>query len=143
LRNRREFLFFAIFLFLVFACLASSAHNLIKQLERFNKGPDQVCEYEKKLLKMKSLLPARGVVGYVSSTNQKDINVILDPKGTEDYFQFQYVLAPLILLNRSDLPFVVGNIQGNEVGAITKVAAKKGLTVKAEFGSGIVLFVKK
>lgn len=143
MRNRREFLFFAIFLLLIFACLASSAHNLINQLNGFNKAPDQVSEYEKKLQKMRSMLPTRGVIGYISGTDQTDSNVILDPKGTEAYFQFQYVLAPLILVNRSDRPLVIGNIQDHEVDAITEIAAKKGLTVKAQFGSGIILFVRK
>ena len=92
------------------------------------QGHDGVTIYERRFQEIKPLLPAQGVVGYVSDAQDE---------GAEFYLT-QYSLAPLIIDKTQPHEFVVGNFANRTVDA--SKLTKMTLTLRKDFGNGIKLF---
>jgi len=95
-------------------CLSSflSIGSLLKEVLSFdphNVGSDKVSIYEKRFAALKKILPARGVMGYISN---REIGVGGDEiQESSRYLQTQYALAPLIVLRSPNQRLVIGNFQ--------------------------------
>jgi len=92
------------------------------------QGHDGVTIYERRFQEIKPLLPAQGVVGYVSDAQDE---------GAEFYLT-QYSLAPLIIDKTQPYEFVVGNFVNRTVDA--SKLTKMSLSLRRDFGNGIKLF---
>jgi hypothetical protein len=91
--------------------------------------PDPVSRYLEKFRGAVVGLRDYDMVGYVS-----------DPADHAEYKARQYLaqraLAPTLIVDRSDLPWVLGNFHTG----IPPVVQEKGLTVFRDFGNGVVLY---
>ena len=77
-------------------------------------------------------LPPEGVIGYVTDINPEEIAAA----GAE-YFLTQYALSPVIVDNSIKYPLVAGNFHGD---APKNFISGKGLTLRKNFGNGVMLF---
>ena len=75
---------------------------------------------------LRSILPHRGTVGYLSDTDE-----------LEDYYLTQYFLAPVVVAHDAQQDLVVANVRSP--AAIAKLAAAHNLTVVRNFQNGIAL----
>jgi hypothetical protein len=75
---------------------------------------------------LRSILPHRGTVGYLSDADEK-----------ADYFLTQYFLAPVVVAHDAQQDLVVANVRSP--AAIAKLAAAHNLTVVRNFQNGIAL----
>ena len=90
-------------------------------------GQDYVSPADEKFAQLKTDLPARGVVGYIS--DETDVN-----ERTKKYYLAQYALAPLIVVDNTSQPLVIGDFNKEES------AVSGNLVLRKRFGNGIVLF---
>jgi hypothetical protein len=84
---------------------------------------------------LRPLLPANGVVGYLS-----DIPVG-DKQSTGEYYLAQYSLAPVVVVTNTDQRLVVGNFHTPDPDA--SLYTKQGLRPLANLGNGAWLFQKE
>jgi hypothetical protein len=87
---------------------------------------DRAKRNESRFEQLRSVLPPRGIVGYLSDTST-----------SEDYFLTQYFLAPLVVTPDADRGLVVANCASTE--AITTLASDHHLEVVRDFGNGVAL----
>lgn len=104
------------------------------EFHRKQPAPDSITIYEKRFTELERILPAHGVVGYVTEL-PSDI-ILSDADASAEYYIAQYSLAPLILDNTKDHPFVIGNFHGPH-----KIEAD--LVLMRDLGNGIMLFRRK
>jgi len=95
-------------------------------------APDEISANDLRFDGVRSLLPARGVVGYLGSPAPEGATALLHFRR---YLLAQYALAPVLLIETTDPEFVVGNF---EPGAAAP--AQPGFAVVRDFGDGLVLF---
>jgi hypothetical protein len=88
---------------------------------------DTVSRYERRYTELRTLLPRRGVVGYLSDR--------MDAR--EQYYLTQYALVPVVVDRSPDHPTVVGNFF--EPGLGPSLARQHGLIVVRDFGKGLLL----
>ncbi|HEU4649766.1 MAG TPA: hypothetical protein VFS33_11940 [Gemmatimonadales bacterium] len=106
---------------------------------RPRQGQDEISVYERRFEPLRTLLPARGTVGYLGHP---------DPTGPTPeaanaaallhfrrYLLAHYALAPLLLIESTTPEFVVGNF---EDGAVPPPPA--GFHLVRDFGNGLVLY---
>ena len=76
-------------------------------------GPDPVTIHETRIAQLRTLLPASGAVGYVTTVENDRIfaaeKTFTNVEFLAQYVLTQYTLAPRIVRNSPDLPLVVGN----------------------------------
>jgi len=75
-------------------------------------------------------LPARGVVGYLSDTNE-------GLEGARAYYLTQYYLAPVVVARDAAHELVIANFASS--AAVAPTAAAHDLTVVQDFRSGVAL----
>jgi hypothetical protein len=63
-----------------------------------NRHPEALRDWEKRFVEVRPLLPPRGVVGHVATSDNQ----------AEELYRTQYVLTPLVVKDRGDLDLVVG-----------------------------------
>ncbi len=85
---------------------------------------------EQRFAELRTLLPARGVVGYLSDTSGNQESV-------RRYYLTQYSLAPVVVAPDANRELVVANF--SSASAIIRLADAQGLTVEKNFGNGIAL----
>ena len=90
-------------------------------------GQDYVSPADERFAQLKTDLPARGVVGYIS--DETDVN-----ERTKKYYMAQYALAPLIVVNNTSQPLVIGDFNKEES------AVNGNLVLRKRFENGVVLF---
>jgi len=90
-------------------------------------GQDDVSPADERFAQLKTDLPARGVVGYIS--DETDVN-----ERTKKYYLAQYALAPLIVVNNTNQPLVIGDFNKEES------AGSENLVLLKRFENGVVLF---
>jgi len=96
---------------------------------------DSISHYERRFEGIKKYLPARGVVGYISGTDVKDIRFA--GQETAKYYLTQYAVSPTIVEYAAVYDLVIGNF---EPGADSSgVIHEKRLTVIKDFGNGVML----
>lgn len=116
-------LFLAVILFVQVLSLRQFA-----PLKTVSSDADEVGLYVKRFDELKAALPPHGVVGYVSD----------DYSEPKRFMLTRYALAPLVLDERVDHPFVVG-VVGNSSN-VESISQANDLSVVRDFGDGIVLY---
>jgi hypothetical protein len=114
---------------LVVLALASDWHTLRLMIARRYYAGDvlHVAAYERRFDAIRSLLPQRGMVGYLS--DRMDAG--------EQYSLTQYALAPLVISRSPGHTVVVGNFFDPRSGPT--LARQHGLVVARDFGKGLLL----
>jgi hypothetical protein len=119
----------AAIILVVFMALASARTMLVSTPPG---GPD-VTGLERRLTALRKALPQRGMVGYVSDTDS-----------VATFFMTQYVLAPVVVYRGTGFAtstpgpvLVVGDF--SSPASIPGILATNGLTVKRNFGDGVLL----
>lgn len=123
---------------LISLALFSNIRLLKKEFE-FNRdyiGRDYVTWYEKRFEGLKGILPARGVVGYISDKRPEEIAT--DPELTRGYYLTEYALSPIIVDNNLGHELIIGNFH-KPITAPNSLKYR-GLAVFKDFGNGVVLF---
>lgn len=77
---------------------------------------------------LKKLLPDRGVVGYIGQPGVP---------GLADYYLAAYALAPVVLDDSPNHPYVVGNFPATPPSSIPQ-----NLHLVHDFGNGVLLFAR-
>jgi hypothetical protein len=85
---------------------------------------------EHRFAELRTLLPPRGVIGYLSDTNGSQASV-------RRYYVTQYSLVPLVVAPDANYELVVANF--SSASAIAGLANAHGLTVEKDFGNGVAL----
>lgn len=100
---------------------------------------DEISTYERRFAELRTMLPARGVVGYLghpepagATPREANAAALLHFRR---YLLAQYALAPVLLIESAQPELVVGNY---ERGATPPTPA--GLRMVRDFGDGLVLF---
>ena len=91
---------------------------------------DAITLFEGRFERLKAQLPPDEVVGYVSDFTGYG--------AMREYRTTQYTLVPALLVERTDLPLVVGNFHG-ALPSPTFLADKKLVLIR-DFGKGVLLF---
>ena len=89
---------------------------------------------EQRFAELRTLLPPRGVIGYLSDTSGSQASV-------RRYYLTQYSLVPLVVAPDSDHERVVANF--SSASAIAGLANAHGLTVEKDFGNGVALLRRR
>jgi len=95
---------------------------------------DEVSLYERRLETLKQTLPQRAFLGYVGDTNN-ELRVGLF---RTRYVLTQYILAPVIIIPRADLPIVIGDFHDTHSYAV--IPKSNGLVLMRDLGNGVQLF---
>jgi hypothetical protein len=118
------------------ASTAKWAHRGVEWPAR--AAQDEVSAYERRFAELRTMLPPRGVVGYLghpepTGATPRDSNAAA-LLHFRRYLLAQYTLSPLLLIESTEPEFVVGNFDPG-TGRPTTV----GLRVVRDFGDGLVL----
>lgn len=100
---------------------------------------DEISKYERRFVELRTMLPARGVVGYLgdpepTGATPRDSNAAA-LLHFRRYLLAQYSLAPVLLIESTEPEFVIGNFDPG-----TGPRTPAGLRVVKRFGDGLVLF---
>lgn len=109
---------------------------LLHSYDRPSGVVDRVSPHERRLAGLRAVLPDSGIVGYTSAGLSKRGFASLE--AMQDFFLTQYVLAPVIVVSRADLPLVVGDY-GDSVDSASVGRAPPGYRVLLDLGNGVVL----
>ena len=126
-------------------CTGYAVLNLLWQgIRSYPELPDTdpVTIHEARIEQLKPVLPASGVVGYVTTVENDRIfakeKAFQNVEYLAQYALTQYTLAPLIVQNSPDLPLVVGNfLDGPPAPGFLE---RHGLIPLRDFGDGLVLY---
>jgi hypothetical protein len=118
----------------VFALL-SSGMTLGRALDSFLRttGEDEISHYEARLRLLKSALPSRGVIGYLSEPGLPPLFI----DWARGFSLTGYVLAPLIVVNNTAPALVIGNFRSPGPG---HTIPDPTLVPVRDFGDGVLLF---
>src|SRR5215471_7224245 len=94
---------------------------------------DEVSLYERRLETLKQILPQRAFLGYVGDTDDLRVELFM-----KRYVLTQYILAPLIIIRRADLPIVIGDFHDTHSYAV--IPKRNGLVLIRDLGNGVQLF---
>ena len=94
------------------------------------RAPEAIVMDEARFSGIRTLLPARGTVGYLSDTG----GITRNPKA---YYLTQYYLAPLVVAADPGHDVVIANFAFPS--AISAIAAANGLKVERVFANGVAL----
>jgi hypothetical protein len=100
------------------------------------KSPDGVTEFESRFAGLRAILPAKGIIGYITDEG-------VDPASADAQAELrltQYAVAPVLVVNSPAHRFVIGNFH-REV--TTGALRDRGFIVVQAFGNGIVLLQKE
>jgi len=93
---------------------------------------DNVTSFDKRFVELRAMLPAKGVIGYMTDAG-KDSNATT---ADAEFYLTQYALAPVIVLRSPDQKYVVGNF--HQV-VTTGSLRDRGFKLVRQFGNGIAL----
>jgi len=99
---------------------------------------DEVSLYERRLETLKQILPQRAFLGYVGDTDVGDTDDLRVELFMKRYVLTQYILAPLIIIRRADLPIVIGDFHDTHSYAV--IPKRNGLVLIRDLGNGVQLF---
>jgi hypothetical protein len=117
----------------VLSCLLSSARIIIDTPPARRLNNHEISQRsDERFAELKSLLPQRGVVGYVGESGDPESE---DP-GIADYYLAQYALAPLVIERSPNHHLVVGNFPRS----LPSQAPSDHLRVVKNFGDGLLLY---
>lgn len=101
---------------------------------------DRATRQERRFAELRPLLPDSGVIGYRSVGLRGGRFTSLE--AMQDFLVTQYVLAPVIVVPRPDLPLVVGDL-GDSVDSSPVGRAPPGYRVLQDLGNGVVLMARE
>lgn len=101
----------------------------------FVKRPsiDGVTQFTARYQPVRSLLPDKGVIGYMTDPAAAADEV----NATAEFYLAQYALAPIVVVNSSNQRYVVTNFH---VMVTTGSMADQGFKLVREFGNGVAVF---
>lgn len=103
-------------------------------------GEDMVSVWEKRLRRVKPLLPTSGVIGYVSDWDISETDISLKDQQIE-YLLSQYTLAPLVLVRGTDHDIVFGNFtDADNPNRIKKITETLGIELSVPFSNEFLVF---
>jgi len=138
---------FAGYLLIAFCALYASLSLLLEKARDFpgTGWEDPVSVHERRIEPLKSVLPPRGAVGYVTALDSEKIfareRSLRDVELLGHFILTQYTLAPVYVYNTPDRPLVVGNFIGSNPDHSR--IARKGLVPLKDFGDGLILYRRK
>ncbi len=114
--------------------LFSSFRLFTQTADVYTKAPavDGVTEYTGRLNALKAVLPATGVIGYMTDPGTPANNT----DAVAEHHIIQYALAPLVVVPNANQKFVVGNFHK---AIATGSLRDQGFKLVQEFGNGIAL----
>lgn len=95
---------------------------------------DQVTKYEIRFEGVKAILPARGVIGYITEASPKE--VMADGDLQAEYYLTQYAVAPVVVDNNPARNIVIGNFHSS---AIPDMRSYGRFGITQNFDNGIIL----
>jgi hypothetical protein len=99
---------------------------------------DEVSLYKRRLEPLKQTLPQRAFLGYVGDTDVGDTDDLRVQLFMKRYVLTRYILAPLIIIRRADLPIVIGDFHDTRSYAV--IPKSNGLVLMRDLGNGVRLF---
>ena len=96
--------------------------------------PDDLSRHEVRLRNLRSALPPRGVVGYVTDPEELPTSRPADDLPARRFLWTRYVLSPVIVLQGQAPQLVVGNFYASTP------SIPASLVVVKDFGEGVLLF---
>ena len=108
------------------ACLASSVRLVVGTLSPSDELPDARQRSGERFAKLREVLPARGVVGYIGPPQSSALGY---------YYLTQYALAPVVVDSSTAHPLVIGNFPNSPPQGVPA-----NLTLVRDFGDGLLLF---
>ena len=138
---------FAGYLLIAFCALYASLSLLLEKARDFpgTGWEDPVSVHERRIEPLKSVLPPRGAVGYVTALDSEKIfareRSLKDVELLGHFILTQYTLAPVFVYNTPDRPLVVGNFIGSNPDQSR--IAREGLVPLKDFGDGLILYRRK
>jgi hypothetical protein len=126
-----------VFIMVILDVLAGNVQDAIKELRKFHnqKGESKETHHERRLEKLKDVLPEHGIVGYFTN---REYNTGED---TMFFFLTQYALSPLIILRSTKPQFIIADV--NDSFNITKFSNKYNCRLLRNFDDGILVFRKR
>jgi hypothetical protein len=123
-----------VFCIIVFALL-SSGNALRRALypPPWTTAQDEISHYEARFRLLKSALPPRGVVGYLSEPWRPP----LDVDWARGLYLTEYALAPLIVVDSTAPALVIGNFRS---AGPDRNILDPTLVLVRDFGDGVLLF---
>jgi hypothetical protein len=110
--------------------LLSSVRVLTETPTPSSRHADNVAERSDwRFAALKTALPKQGIVGYMGSSSSP-----------ADYYLAQYALAPVVVDNSTDHPWVVGNFTDSV--PVAPLKDWNGLELVKDFGKGVMLFAR-
>jgi hypothetical protein len=106
--------------------------SIVNRTCKISPQDDPVGAFDLQVKPLLHDLPAHGAVGYVS-----DATMVDDSPSFWEFLYLQYGLAPLIVVDSPEYPFVIGNFHGSRWDAN---ASQLKLTLVKDYGNGLVLF---
>ena len=102
-------------------------------LGMLSAGSDSITEFERRIAPLSVAVRGHNMVGYLSRSGAGE----LDAAEAADFYLTQYALVPVIVVNDSHQPLVVGNATLDPYQPHPGVPAH--LVVLRHFGQGLVL----
>ncbi len=94
--------------------------------------PDGVTDFDQRFAGVKDMLPAKGVIGYMTDPGAS----ATDTNAQAEYYLAQYSLAPILVVNSDQQRYVVGNFHK----VVTAGSLRdRGYKLLRQFGNGIAL----
>jgi hypothetical protein len=127
---------------LVLYAAASSVPRLRATADALLRPPasDPVSDFESQIAELRSAIPPRGVVGYVSDPPREGVT----REESRDHFRrfilTQYSLIPVVVQRGPAPDTIVGSFPPPSSGDTVRVL---GLTVLRDFGNGILLLERR
>lgn len=95
---------------------------------------DQVQSYIERYAELRTLLPAHGIIGYVSD------DAATPPLNRDRFYMTQYALAPLIVVQDSNQALIICNVEDSTDAS--RVCQRPGLVLVRDLGNGLALLRK-
>jgi hypothetical protein len=150
--NKRRAVFqpyrtWAALILLIVVALYANLNLLFSRIQLYPNLPqtDPVSIHERRIERIKEVMPQTPVLGYVTNVENEKIFLkernLLNVEFLAQYYLTQYTLAPVFVYNSPEHPFVVGNFLDGP--ADSEWIRKKGLTPLKDFGDGLILYRKE
>lgn len=119
----------------IFFALLSSGLALRQALDPppWAVAQDEISRYEARFRLLRSALPREGIAGYLSEPWRPPH----DLDWLKGFFLTQYALAPLVVVDGTAPPFVIGNFRSADP---ERDIADPTLVLVRDFGNGVLLF---
>jgi hypothetical protein len=136
--NLKNFLLIhLVFIMVIFDVLAGNVQDVIKEFRQFynQKAESKESHHERRLEKIKDILPEHGIVGYFTN---REYNTDDD---TMFFYLTQYALSPLIILRGTKPQIIIADV--NDSFNIIEFNNKYNCRLLKNFGDGILVFRKR